>query len=540
MCHLSAMLDESIQKHFNLDPLIAKLLYLRGFERLEQISPLFNPPKLINPMGFHDMVKIVDRIETAILRKEKVVICGDYDVDGTVSSAILVRYFRAIGFEVDAYIPHRIKEGYGISAGVVSKLSQYQLIITVDNGIMAFEAATEAKKLGVDLIITDHHDLSNNRQLPEAYAVLNPKIDNVERCKFLSGAGVALYLVNCLEKRLKKNYQLKESVALAMIASITDVVPLVDDNRIIVKKGLEYAKEHLPIGLRLLFESLGLDLDQVQAKDIGFRIGPILNAAGRLEAADKTLDLLLEEDEYKISMIIEDLKQINERRKAISNEAIDKYIDNVYTQDQIIVISDEIHQGVLGIVAARIKEKHNKPVIVIGFEDGENIGKASCRSVPGFNMKLAIEATAQFHLGGGGHYMAAGFVINRNSVDSFRKAINQFAQSGDFNQFLPEVDFDITIDDLTKDFKKQLESLEPFGAKFDYPMVNYRGEVSSLRILKNEHLLLTLDKKTTVFVFFADLSVDLNKYRVGNKVEIKGELSVQRGKVKIIASKQQD
>jgi len=530
------MLSQDLIEKYKLHPLIAEILYLRDIREDSQIDNLMNSKKLTNPSNLHDMSKILDRIELAISRKDKVVICGDYDVDGTVSTAILYRYFKAIDFEVDTYIPHRLEEGYGISREVVKKLANYQLIITVDNGIGAFEAAIEAKNLGIDLIITDHHDLSADRKLPEAFAVLNPKIDNIEKCKFLSGAGLALFLVNCLENRFKRNVSLKEFVALAMIASITDVVPLLEDNRIIVKKGLEFL-QHLPLGLLMLFESLKIDLENVQAKDIGFRIGPILNAAGRLGSADKTLQLLIEENELRIMSLIESLKEINEKRKEISNEAIEKFINSVDSSKKVIVISDDIHQGVLGIVAARIKEKYNKPVIVIGFEDGEDIGKASCRSVPGFNMKFAIEATREFHLGGGGHYMAAGFVIRRDQVESFKSSVESFACEGKFNTFTPEIELNLSIDLLDRAFLKQFESLEPFGAKFDYPLVSYSGEITSLRILKNEHLLLKFDKKITVFVFFADLSQDLNKYRVGNHLTVKGEFSVQKGQPKIIVSK---
>jgi len=531
-------LDSSLIDKLGLDKNIAKILFHRGFSTEESINTLLNYNKITDSKKLSNINKITTRIKQAIDNKEKIVICGDYDVDGAISTAILYRYFKQINYPVDYYIPHRMEDGYGISAPGVEKLySQgYTLLISVDNGIAAFDAADKAKELGIDLIITDHHDVVGNK-LPDTYAILNPKLDNLEKCKYLSGAGVAFFLINQINKDLNFNVDLRPFLVMAMIASVTDVVPLLDDNRVIVKLGLDFVKKFSNKGLMALFEETKLNLTHLTAKDIGYKIGPILNAAGRLGGAEKTFKLLVEDEDLKVQILVEQLKQINLERRTISNEAVSKYIDSVDNSHRIIVVDGNIHQGVLGIVASKIKDKYSKPVVIIGIDDNQEKGKASCRSVPEFNIKDAIEHCQEFHLGGGGHSMAAGFSINRSQVNQFKNKLYSYADNLEFKKFEEELELNLTIKDVNKKFLTEMKNLEPFGAKFEYPKVKYTGTITDLRIFKNEHISLKLDKKVSFLIFFADLSKDLNKYRLGTTIEVFGELSVSQNEAKIISFK---
>lgn len=522
-------LIKSLVEDTKLDENTCRLLVARDLDTKEKIESHLNSKKITDSSKLSSMEKSVARILEAIEKKEKIVICGDYDVDGTVATAMLYRYFNEVNYPVSYYIPHRVEEGYGISAIGVEKLIKdgAQLLISVDNGIAAFDAALKSKELGVDLIITDHHDLIDNK-IPEAFAVINPKIDPYDSCRYLSGASVAFYLINELNKKLTP-VDLKKYLVLSAVASVADVVPLLRDNRIIVKKGLQLFKDHSVKGLLHLSKSLGMYLNKLTAKDIGFKLGPILNAAGRLEGADKTIQLLIEEDDKKIEELIGQLKLLNAERRQLTEEATEKLMAMVDENDSVIVLSGEHHQGISGIVASRIKEKFKKPVIVISFDSGD-IGKASARSIPGFNIKQAIEENPH-HLGGGGHYMAAGFSINKDQLEAFKEEINKFA-SGKIESAQMEADLELSKDSLTPQFIKELEELEPFGAKFESPMVKYKGKITMRKLLKEEHIMLKVDN-ITVFMFFQN---NIDSYPMNREVEVFGELSSSSGDLKIIGT----
>lgn len=529
-------IDKEIIEKYELDENIAKILYLRGIKESNRIEEFFNRNKVTDSSQLTNISKVTKRIKKAIENKEKIVICGDYDVDGTVSTAMLYRYFNQINYRVHYYIPHRVDEGYGISAIGVEKLYQegYTLLISVDNGISAFDAGLKAKELGIDLIITDHHDPKDI--LPEAFTILNPKLDKNEKCKFLSGAGVTFYLINELNRELDFKINLRPYLVLAMIASVADVVPLLDDNRVIVKQGLNLLNKYSIKGIDKLLSSLSMKRN-ITAKDIGYKVCPILNSSGRLEGAEKTIQLLIEDDDDKILDLIEQLKKLNLERRELSNISTERALKDIDNSHKIIIIDGIFHQGIIGIIASKIKEKFNKPVVIIGFEENNPIGKASCRSINGFNIKKAVDETSSYHLGGGGHYMAAGFSIDKNQVLKFKEELYKYADNQEFLTEDPIIDLDLSIKDFNKKFIEQLEKLEPFGAKFESPRIKYSGKVTDLKILKNEHLLLKLDKKISLFVFFSKLSEDLNKYRIGNHISIIGELSVSQNEPKIILLK---
>lgn len=522
---------EELVKTFKLDPNIIRLFLARGLKTEADIENFLNQKKITDSALLSGMKKSVDRIVQAINNNEKIVVCGDYDVDGTVSVAMFHRFFKEYGYEeADYYVPHRIEEGYGISAIGVEALVKKgaQLLISVDNGIAAFDAGAKAKELGVDLIITDHHDPVNNA-LPESFAIINPKLDEYKNCRYLSGASVAFYLINELNKALDAKINLKKYLVLAAIASIADVVPLLDDNRVLVKSGLKMLDEHGVIGLHRLITSLGLSPKSVTAKEIGYKVGPILNASGRLEGAQKTIELLIEDDHKRTDQLIKDLKELNMERRKLSEKATEDLAKKVNEKDKVIVVAGTHHQGISGIVASRLKAKFNRPVIVISFDE-MGYGKASARSVPGFNIKEAIEDCKKYHLGGGGHYMAAGFSIREDQLDDFIFSINSYAALME-TTYIPPTDLKLDKSQISYKFIQQLSSLEPFGAKFEVPLVEYTGKITMKKILKEAHLLIKLDNEVSYLSFF---KTNIDDYKLGEEITVKGEMTVNYNKLSII------
>lgn len=528
-------------KNKPIHPLITEFLKKRGITSEDELTRFFNSATISSPSEMTNIDKICERIKLAITNKEKIVICGDYDADGTVSTAMLVRFFKDIGYPVSWYIPHRVEEGYGISAIGVEKLVQdgAQLLISVDNGIAAFDAGLKSIELAVDLIITDHHDLVGDK-MPECFAILNPKIDDPKKTyRYLAGAGVVLYLLRALKRSMNLTINLDKHLLLCMIASVADVVPLRDENRTLVKKGLEIIHKHTQIpGLGYLFEEAGLNaryLNNLTAKDIGYKVAPMLNAAGRLEGAEKTILLLLTDDQDEAKEYAHDLKVLNLRRRAESDLLYERIKASEKMDDDVLVFSGDYHPGIIGVVAGKLKQELRKPVVIIAINE-EGIGKASCRSIEGFNIKDAIESLKELHLGGGGHYMAAGFSIKQENIEQFRKAMNDhFKAKFDPSLFKPEIDLTLSKKDMVQTFLNQLEALEPFGAKLETPVVEYAGEVTSISVIKEKHLLITLDNILTCWLFFKADQLESIQGKLYLKVV--GELTIKSKKPSLIITR---
>jgi len=528
-------------KKTDLHPKILQLLESRKISSDSLINDYFSDEKLSSPLEMTNIVKICQRIKKAIDNKEQIVICGDYDADGTVSTAMMYRFFKEINYPVDWYIPHRVEEGYGISALGVEKLvseKKAQLLISVDNGIAAFDAAKKSIELGVDLIITDHHDLIDDK-IPDCFAVLNPKIDDPnKKYRYLSGAGVALYLLRALKQYLKVDVNLDKYLILATIASVADVVPLMQENRILVKKGIEILKKKYDsiIGLKYLIEESGLKLNFINnltSKDIGYKIAPILNAAGRLEGAEKTILLLIEDDSALAKKYAKDLKNLNLKRREESDSLYQRVYKECKFDDSVLVFSGEdYHQGIIGVVAGRLKHELNKPVIVISI-DSNGIGKASCRSIEGYNIKEAMESLNHLHLGGGGHYMAAGFSIKKENIEEFRVKINEhFKLNFNKSKEKPSYDIELTKEDIDKNFLTQLSLMEPFGAKNESPKVKYKGQITSITVVNEKHLSITLDNKLNCWFFFE--AEQLKSIQSKFIIEVIGDMSSQKNGTLII------
>ncbi len=453
----------------DIHPAILQLLKQRGIETDECIKRFMNPHLgyLYNPMLIKDMEKAVDRIKKALAENEKITVYGDYDVDGITSCCLLVKLLRKMGGNVDYYIPSRLEEGYGLNIDAVKKISDNgtKLIITVDNGISSFEETELAYSLGMDVVITDHHEPRDI--LPKAAAVVDPKRKDCNYpFKNLAGVGVALKLAHALTGL--DNKTLYEYLDIAVLGTVADVVPLLDENRIIVKNGLKLLANTENKGLKAMLSLLNLNDDSANFNTgkISYMLAPRLNAVGRIGNADLALELLLTEDENQAYEMARQLESINQERQAIEvnilNEAKKKLDDDLDGTGVIVLSSEDWHPGVLGIVASKISEEYHRPCILISLEGDE--GRGSGRSVQGFNLFEALNQLSHLLIKFGGHEQAVGLTIKADQIEIFKQKINEAAGLTEraFNQIL-EIDLELREEDIDLRLAEQLEQLEPFG-----------------------------------------------------------------------------
>lgn len=450
----------------------ASILDARGYQNKETVDRFLHPSlsDLSDPYALPDMDQAVDRIAQAVEEQERVAVFADYDADGTSAAAILLRYFRKIGLPAGFYVPNRLKEGYGMNIAALEKIISQgiTLIITVDNGISSLEEARFLKENGVDLIVTDHHEA--HEEIPEAIAVVDAKrCDSQAPFREYCGAGLAYRLVCALEDVFGVVNSLDEYLEMAACATVADLVPLQDDNRLLVSLGLEglNAGAKNP-GLRALIEEAGLET--LTASDLSFRIGPMLNAPGRLGQAADTIRLLAgemsesERVELARAMVAE-----NDRRKEVEREIVEQGIRKVEAEGKqerdVIVLSDSSwHTGVIGIAASKIQEKWFRPVIIAGGE-GE-ILRGSCRSVPGFNIFEALKSCGDLFENFGGHAQAAGFSIRRERMEELDRRLNSYAKENGIEEYLKETcyyDARVKPSDLNEELVEELEVFEPCG-----------------------------------------------------------------------------
>ncbi len=499
----------SIAKLNNISEISASLLYNRGFHTAEDASRFlnFNDVVMHSPLLLKDVEKAVARISEALENNERIAIFGDYDVDGVTSVTMLYLYLHNLGADIGYYIPNRIGEGYGLSREAIKLLHNkgVSLIITVDTGITAVDETEYAKSLGIDIVITDHHECQEI--LPDAAAVVNPHQSD---CKYpfksLAGVGV-IFKVICAFEIINFGDRNNEAEAvksiyyrfadLAAIGTIADVMPIIDENRIIVKFGLEMITKTKRIGLLALMEAASLGSNpnvravvpdnkpkaekqrKINSTYIGFTIAPRINAAGRISSASKAVELLLADDVDTAWELAYELCEINYQRQLEENKIAEeayKKIENeldLNSQKVIVIEDDEWLQGVVGIVSSKVTEKYGLPSILISFDGAANgvqsgldLGKGSGRSIKGFNLVDALSHSKDTLVKYGGHELAAGLTVRRKDVDAFRTKINEYA-----NQILTEEDLcytieadrEINISSATLDLAKELSILEPFG-----------------------------------------------------------------------------
>ncbi len=534
-----------ISSEHGIPPLIATLLLSN---QIESISHYLEPSldKLHDPFLMKGMEEAVLRIAKALKEKEKILIYGDYDVDGITSTAILVRFLREQGgAEVCYRIPDRFKDGYGLKSSAIDFCVEENigLLITVDCGITSCEEVTYGKENGVDIIITDHHKCKE--ALPQAVAVLNPKQPGCNYpFKNLAGVGVAFKLLQGLVRHLgldEKQF-LASYIDIVSLGTIADVMPLVGENRILVKHGLDALSSTKNLGLKALMNQAGVDAGRISTGTVGFALAPRINAAGRIDEPAVGVELLLSETEDMATETAEFLDDTNRRRQLIEQEIFEDAMAMLtdggggYEDDTVLVLAKEgWHSGVIGIVASKITEKFNKPSILISVNGAD--GKGSGRSIKGFNLFEALSSCGEHLTKFGGHELAAGLTISGTDIDAFRTAINQYAQSVlSPEDFVPKllVDAKLPIAYASLNTVDKLSIMEPFGMSNPNPVFfcNNLTITGIYTMSEGKHLRLTVtDGVTAVQVVgfsMGDLVLELS---VGDVIDIAYHLdaNVYRG-----------
>lgn len=500
-------LDE-ISSKYNISKIVSKLIVNRDIVTDEEIERYINTSyeMLYNPESMKDMKLAVKILKNKINNGAKIRIIGDYDVDGVISVFILYKALKMAGANVDFEIPDRIKDGYGINKNIIDEAYREGIdtIVTCDNGIAAIEQIKYAKQLGLTVIVTDHHDIpfvEENGQRKfissEADAIINPKqIDCNYKFKKICGAGVAFKLIEALFKELNidksESYKLIEFVA---IATVCDVVDLIDENRVFVKKGLELLNNTDNIGLKALKKNNNLGDIKITSYHLGFVIGPCINASGRLDSAKKGLELLLCDNEDKADVLAKEIVELNNQRKDMTKSGVEKAIEIIENteigKDRILVIYiNNIHESIAGIIAGRIKEKYNKPTIILTkSEDGV---KGSARSIEEYNLFEGLMECKSILDKFGGHPMAAGMSLSEKNVDNLRRMLNEKCKLTDDDLIKKiKIDLAVGLGQLNTSVVEELNILEPFGNGNTKPVFGVKNVkiLGGVKIGKNSNVL---------------------------------------------------
>ncbi len=493
-----------LTKELKISKLLAKILVSRGLR--EPLSVLkFLKPKLTDlhdPFLMKDMDKAVDRVLVAIDKKEKITVYGDYDVDGITSTAILYNFLSKLGGNIDCHIPDRSGEGYGLSIKTLNEIinSGTKLIISVDCGVSALEEVDFVNKNNSEIIITDHHRCSDS--LPNAYAVVNPHREDCEYpFKNLAGVGVAFKMITAICMRLDSKNDYLEHLDLVALGTVADVVPLVDENRIIVKHGLELINKTKNIGLKKLLDGCDMASKNVTAYNVAFILAPKINAAGRIGDATRAVNLFIGDNEDDAKKIVSKFLEENRYRQETENKILKEAIqiiekDNFQKSKKILILQKEgWHDGIIGIVASRIKEIYHKPTILISIKKG--VGKGSGRSVEGVNLFEALSDSSELLENFGGHELAAGLSIKIENIELFDKKINAYADKYAEEDFLiPKVKIDAKIEksEFCKNNVTEIAQMEPFGAGNPAPVFIFNNFAinSIINVGDNKHLKIRL------------------------------------------------
>ena len=510
---------------------VAKLMVNRGIYNLDIAKEYLSSSigELHNPTDMLGMSGAVELMRNSIIKGEKILIVGDYDVDGVISTYVLYIAISKSGGNVSFHIPDRIKEGYGINESIIKKASEdnIDIIITCDNGIAAIEQVKLAKELGIKVIITDHHDVpfieeDNVRKyvVPEADYVLNPKQEN---CNYefdkICGAGVAYKFVQCLYKEFNiPNEELYDLIQYVAIATVCDVVDLVSENRILVKEGLKRINNTSNIGLRALFKETGLEGKEITVYSLGFVIGPSINASGRLEQAEWALKLLITKDKNEAEELAKKLNELNKDRQELTQTGLEEAIKiieaNNMAKDKVLVVYlEDVHESIAGIIAGRIREKYNLPTIIL--TKAHEGAKGSGRSIEEYNMFEELLKCKDLLGKFGGHPMAAGMSIPSENIDKFREKLNEVTTLSD-EDIIPKVSIDmpLPINKINYKLIDEIALLEPYGKGNPKPNFAVKGlMVKAARILgKNNNVLklnLTDGYLNIDGIYFGDIEVAL-------------------------------
>ena len=534
---------EKISARFHISPVLARIIINRDIKEEDFSLYLKSDLSLMHDAGsLYGVEDAYNEIMSEIKNGNKIRVVGDYDIDGVCSSYILVKSLRRFGANADVRIPDRIKDGYGINDNIINEAAndKISMIITCDNGIAAHSQMELARKLGIKVIITDHHEVYQEEgkdYLPVADVVINPKRSE---CKYpfksICGALVAYKLMEYMFERLysKKMYEdseLSDFLEVAAIATIGDVMPLVDENRVLVKHGLKSLLNTKNLGLRALIKATGMEGKKISAYSIGFVIGPCLNAGGRLENALVALNMFMSESSDEANEYAMHLKELNDERKdltAMNVKVAVELAEREYSYDDILVIYlENCHESIAGIIAGRVREALGKPTIILTDAFGEDgMIKGSGRSIESYNMFEALYEVKDIFEKFGGHHMAAGMSLKKDRLDEFRKRLNENSKltKEDFIQKI-WIDVPLPFSYISHDFVRELEKLEPYGNKNEKPKFARKGiKILSKSILgKNKNVVkMVLEDDGTRLdgIYFCDGEAFFEELKGNNEIDI--------------------
>jgi len=522
-------LAAQIAQDYSLNPFVALLAVSRGLKSETELSAFFDEqfPFFSDPFDLPDMEKAVKRLSVAIDNNESIVVFGDYDADGVTSTALMFSYLEARGANVSSYIPDRQTEGYGLSVESVSVLQQMgaKLVVTVDNGVNSIEEAKLITDLGMDLIITDHH--KPKEILPAATAVIDPhRLDCKIKFKDFAGVGVAFKLICALDGGEPEEL-MQDFGDLLAIGTIGDIVPLIGENRTIVKLGLKAIRDFPRIGVEALLEVAGVKDKKINSSSLAFYLSPRINAAGRMGSANRALELLLTDDETYAESLANEINEANLLRQKTELEILNKVEEQFVSfparkYDRVIVADgDGWHSGVIGIVASRMVEKYGRPCIIIS-RDSET-ARGSGRSLDGFSLYDALNAVSGCLTHFGGHTLAAGLGIKNDRIDEFRTAINSYAAKADMPFPVQKIDFRINPNAISTDITAALSAFEPFGAENPQPIFGLFGmKIEGIQpVSEGKHTRITISKgETKVAAIIFNANTSAFPYKTGDIVDL--------------------
>ena len=526
---------QELAKKYNLDELLARILVNKGITEKEEIELFINPTRrdFHNPFLMPDMIAAVNRILRAIKEKERIIIYGDYDADGITSTTVLKKYLEERGLEVSSYIPNRIDEGYGLNKEAIQKIYDegYRLMITVDCGISGNEEIEFANSLGIETIITDHHEPGES--LPKALAVVDAKRkDSIYPFNQLAGVGVVFKLIQAISMELKLDEtEYLKYLDIVCIGTISDIVPLVDENRVIAKLGLKLVAQTKNVGLKTLISLIGFKT--LDSNTISFGVAPRINACGRMGDEKVALDLLLTKDFYEAKSFATKLNEYNIERQAIEKKIFDEVVEEIEKNEKnkncIIVGKEGWHHGIIGIVASKVTDMYFKPSILVCFEEEE--GKGSGRSIPGFDMHEALMKCGNHLERFGGHAMAVGVTVKKDEFNNFKNILEEYAKTCETDKIVPiiNIDSEISLKDIDIENVKSLKKLEPYGEANKMPLFLLKNlKINSIRSLsEGKHLRLTLRDDSFIIDAIGFNMGDLTtKYLIDDRVDVVGNLEI--------------
>ena len=526
---------QDLMTKYNVNEILARILVNKNISTQKEMDLFMNPTRndFHDPFLMPDMEIAIDRILKAIENKEKIMIYGDYDADGITSITVLKSFLKERGLEVASYIPNRLNEGYGLNKEAIKKIYNqgYRLMLTVDCGITGIDEIDYANSLGIETIVTDHHEPAE--ELPKAIAVIDAKRkDNIYPFNQLAGVGVVFKFIQAISIKLgleEKDYL--KYLDIVCIGTISDIVPLVDENRVIAKLGLRLVAQTKNIGLRALIEIIGFK--KIDSSTVSFGIAPRINACGRMGNEQLALDLFLCDDYNKAKELALKLNEYNAERQNIEKRIFDEAVSNIEAEEKdktcIIVGSTGWHHGIIGIVASKVTDMYFKPSILVCFEDEE--GKGSGRSVPGFDLHEALMKCGNHLEKFGGHAMAVGVTVKKSEFEDFKEELESYAKECNVEKIVPiiNIDSELQLKNLSIENVKSLEILEPYGEANKMPMFLFKNlKINSIRALsEGKHLKLSLkDDNFMVDAIGFNMGELSEKYLLDDKVDIVGNLDI--------------